>query len=152
MEKKYGHRIRVLHWCIDQSMTQALSQMELTAAQGHILGYLSHQQSAPCPKDVEQAFRLSHPTVSGILMRMEKKGFLQLKKDPKDHRCKRIYLLPKGRECLDRIHDLIRENEEKIISGFTAEEQDRFMEYLDRAMANMGGHPCSSGSQEVIKK
>lgn len=152
MDKRYGHSIRILHWCIAQSMTHTLAQMDLTASQGHILGFLAHQKDAPCPRDVEQAFQLSHPTVSGILTRLEKKGFLQLRTDPQDRRCKRIYLLPKGDECIDRMHRLIQENEAKIVRDFTDEEQAQFAALLNRAMKNMGGHSCHSRSQEVIEK
>ena len=68
--------LRILHWCADQAMTNALATMDLTAAQGHIMAYLDHQKAPPCPKDIEEAFHLSHPTVSGLLARMEKKGFI----------------------------------------------------------------------------
>ena len=88
MPAHYGHLARILHWCTDQSMTNALAQMDLTAAQGHIMGYLAHQKQPPCPKDIEEAFHLSHPTVSGLLSRMEKKGFIELRPDPNDRRCK----------------------------------------------------------------
>ena len=96
MKKRIGHRIRVLHWCTDQTMTNALAQMELTAAQGHIMGFLAHREQPPCSRDIEEAFELSHPTVSGLLSRLEKKGFIEFRADPEDRRCKRIYMLEKG--------------------------------------------------------
>ena len=77
MAQHLGHLIRILHWCTDQTMTNALETMELTASQGRIMGYISHCKEPPCPKDVEEAFQMSHPTVSGILSRMEQKGFLR---------------------------------------------------------------------------
>ena len=92
----YGHLLRILHWCTDQSMTASLETMDLTAAQGHIMGFLSRQAEPPCPRDVEEAFHLSHPTVSGILSRLEQKGFISLQTDPTDRRCKRIHIQPMG--------------------------------------------------------
>ena len=87
----------MLHWCLDQSVTNALAKVELTAAQGPILGYLSHSSHPPCPRDIEQEFQLTHPTVSGLLSRLEQKGFVELRTDPEDRRIKRIYVLEKGR-------------------------------------------------------
>ena len=75
----YGHLVRILHWCTDQSMTNALEAMELTSAQGRIMGFLAHRTQPPCPKDIEEEFRLTHPTVSGLLSRLEKKEFIQLR-------------------------------------------------------------------------
>ena len=145
MRHRYGPRFRVLHDCVDQAITGALAEMGLTAAQGHIIGFLSRNAQPPCPKDIEQAFRLSHPTVSGLLNRLEKKEFIQLRPDPEDKRCKRIYLLPRGEQCHQRIVETINTTEVNITQGFTPEEQDAFSQLLDRAITNMGGklhRPC----------
>ena len=140
--KHYGHLIRILHWCTDQTMTNALEAMDLTAAQGHIMAYLVHAKEPPCPRDVEAAFHLSHPTVSGLLSRLEQKGFIQLCADPSDRRCKRIHVLEKGKQCHQTMHDAIETNERKMLAGFTPEEQAQFAALLQRAITNMGGSPC----------
>ena len=138
----YGHLIRHLHSCTDQSMTNALASMELTAAQGHIMGFLAHRKDPPCSRDIEEAFQLSHPTVSGLLSRMEKKGFIEFRTDEADRRCKRIYVLDKGRECQEMMHNTILANEERLVQGFTEEEKEQFARLLHRAIGNMGGNPC----------
>ena len=142
MSVHYGHLLRILHWCTDQSMTNALEKMDLTASQGHIMGFLAHRKDPPCPRDIEEEFRLSHPTVSGLLQRLEKKEFIRLMPDEHDRRCKRIYVLPKGLECLANMHQVIENNEKRLVEGFTEEEQAKFAEFLDRAITNMGASPC----------
>ena len=142
MPKHFGHRLRILHWCVDQNITNALADMELTAAQGPIIGYLSHRETPPCARDIEETFHLSHPTVSGLLSRMEKKGFLEFRPDPEDRRCKRIYVLEKGWDHIEQIHRVIRENEERIVRDFSEEEKAQFAAFLERAIQNMGGHCC----------
>ena len=144
--------LRILHWCTDQSMTSALETMELTAAQGHIMGYLTHQPQPPCPRDIEKEFQLSHPTVSGILSRLEQKGFIELRTDPDDRRCKRIFILPKGQQCHDLMHQTIERNEQRIVAGFTPEEQEQFGILLQRAITNRGGSPCHRRHKEEPKE
>ena len=148
MKKHYGHRIRILHWCADQAMTNALAQMDLTAAQGRIMGYLAHRTTPPCSRDIEEEFHLSHPTVSGLLSRLEKKGFIEFRPDAQDRRCKRIYILKKGRECNDLMHKTILENEERMVKDFTAEEKEQFLSLLERAISNMGVSPCCRKHKE----
>ena len=142
LKRLYGRRIRVLHRWMDQTMNDTLTQMGLTAAQGHIMGFLSRQKEPPCSRDVARALELSHPTVSGLLARMERKGFLQLRPDPKDGRARRIHLLSRGEECVAHIEEVIRAGEQRMVQDFTEEERQRFMEYLDRAIVNMGGSSC----------
>ena len=144
----YGHLLRILHWCTDQAVSSALENMELTAAQGHIMAYLAHQSQPPCPRDIEAEFQLSHPTVSGILSRLEQKGFIELRTDPTDRRCKRIYILSKGQQCHALMHRTIRSNEERIVEGFTPEEQEQFASFLQRAITNMGGNPSHRNHKE----
>lgn len=148
MQVHYGHLARLLHWCIDQSMTNALETMELTAAQGRVMGYLAHRGEPLCPRDIEAEFHLSHPTVSGLLSRLEQKDFLQLRPDPNDRRCKRIYILPKGVQCHELMHSAIREIEDRIVQDFTPEEQKQFASLLQRAIHNLGGGPCHQQHKE----
>ena len=132
-----------MHWCIDRYLTEALAKMDLTASQGRIMGLIARQESPPCPRDIEEEFGLSHPSVSGTLSRLEKKDFIQCRPDPEDRRCKRIYILPKGYACHERIEQIIRHTEQQVVQDFTPEEQAQFSRFLDRAISNMGGniHP-----------
>ena len=135
----YGRLVRILHCCTSQTMTEALSSMDLTSAQGHVMGYLAHCENPPCARDIEEAFHLSHPTVSGLLSRLEKKEFLELRPDPQDRRCKRIYMLPKGKECIEVMDRTIKNNEERLVRGFTEEEKALLAQLLQRAIENV--HP-----------
>ena len=137
----YGHLARILHWCTDQAMTSALDSMELTAAQGHVMGFLTRQKEPPCARDIEEAFHMSHPTVSGLLSRLEQKGFIQLRPDLNDRRCKRIHILPKGLECHQTMYQTILDIEHQLVQDFTPEEKEQFAIFLQRAIANMGISP-----------
>ncbi|MGM9590758.1 MAG: MarR family winged helix-turn-helix transcriptional regulator [Faecousia sp.] len=148
----YVHLIRVLHWCTDHVITTALESMDLTSAQGHVMGFLSSRERPPCPRDVEEAFQLSHPTVSGILSRLEQKGFIQLLPDSNDRRCKRIHIQPKGLACNQTMHQTMQHNEERLVQGFTLEEKEQFARLLQRAISNMGGSPCNFSPKEEPKK
>ena len=149
LSQYYGHSLRILHWQFDQAVSVALAQMDLTAAQGRIMGFLSHRQTPPCSRDIEEALQLSHPTVSGLLSRLEKKGFIEFRPDEADRRCKRIYVLPKGHACHATIHRIIAETEAKVVEGFTEEEKTQFAALLQRAISNMGPAPCKPKEEEV---
>ena len=112
------------------------------------MAYLAHAKEAPCPRDLEAEFQLTHPTVSGLLSRLEQKGFIELRTDPEDRRCKRIYILPKGMECHERMHKTILETEEHLVRDFTPQEREQFAQLLKRAIDNMGHTPCHTKPKE----
>lgn len=138
MSVHYGHLIRILHWCTDQMMTDALDKLDLTAAQGRLMAFLAHRGEQPTyAKDVEAEFHLSHPTVSGLLSRLEQKGFLELKTDPNDRRSKRIVISEKGMASHEQMHSVIMDNESRIVQGFSEEEKAQFAQFLHRAIENV---------------
>lgn len=148
MKKTFGGRIRLLHWCTSQAMNESLAQIGLTSAQGRIMGRLLHSKEHLRARDIEREFYLSHPTVSGILSRLEKKGFIELRPDPADKRCKRIYVLDKASEFSSLMSETIEKNESRLVDGFTPEETAQFAAYLERAIGNMGVRPPELSCKE----
>lgn len=148
MTYQFGHSFRILHNCTGQAINNAVTDLELTAAQGHIMGFITHRANPPCAKDIEEAFQLSHATVSGLLSRLEKKGFIEFRPDENDRRCKRIYLLEKGRKLDEAVNNSIVATENRLVQGFTEDEKALFAQFLTRAMANMGEHNCKRRCKE----
>ena len=118
-------------------MNRKLQELELTSAQGHAIGFLRRSKEPPCARDMETAYGMSHATVSGILSRLESKGFISQTPDPHDRRVKRICLLDKGTACSESIWRHISESEGIMARGFTDEELEQFRFYLQRAIANL---------------
>lgn len=136
-QKHMGHYFKAVDIRLEHHMNLRLQALDLTSAQGHIIGFLAHSKTVPCARDVERFFGLSHPTVSGLLNRMEAKGFVEICPDPQDRRVKRIVLLDKGLACSRQIEHCIEENEQMMTRGFTPEEIDQFRRMLQRVIANM---------------
>lgn len=132
-----GHAFKKLHFLLEQTMNRKLQELDLTSAQGHVIGFLAHNAEAPCARDMETRYGLSHATVSGILSRMEGKGFIEQRPDSRDRRVKRIFLLEKGQACSQGIWQRIEESEQIMTEGFTPEELAQFRAYLDRAIRNL---------------
>ena len=136
-EEYLGHSIKKLHFLMEQAINQRLLELDLTSAQGHVIGFLRRSKEPPCAKDLETAYGLSHATVSGILSRMEVKGFIEQRPDPRDRRVKRIFLLERGRACSQSIWQHIEESERTMSAGFSPEEQAQLRSFLSRAISNL---------------
>lgn len=140
--RRFGRQFGALHWYTSQMLNEPFADLGLTASQGRYIGFIARAETAPCPKDLEDFFQLSHPSVSGVLKRLEQKGFIEFRADPMDGRSKRIYLLPKGYDCHERVVAQLTAIEETIVHGFTPEEEEQFSRYLDRAQQNLSGRVC----------
>lgn len=133
----YGHMFRAISCALGQNINKALSETGLTFSQGHIMGYLAHSAEPPCVRDMEEHLQLTHPTISGLLARMEKKGFVSLQPDPQDRRRKLVYLSPKGEQYIETMSAVIRQGEEQLVQDFSPVEKQQFRSYLARALHNV---------------
>lgn len=131
-------RLRMLNNSIRQHMDQQFLAMELTAPQSFVLHYLAlHEQEPVYPKDIEHSFHLTHPTVSGLLQRLELKGFLTIQQDSTDRRCKRIQLTEKARCCEKAVGHAFSQLDRAMSDGMSADERAQLLRLLDLAAENL---------------
>ena len=133
-----GPRLRYLNNRITQYMDQQFLALDLTSTQSFILHPLSlHENEAMYPKDIEKRFHLTHPTVSGVLQRLEAKNFIVIEPDRADRRCKRIRLTDRARRCDEAVGQAFETLERLMCSGMSEEEQQTLLRLLDLASANL---------------
>ena len=133
-----GPRLRYLNNRITQYMDQQFLALDLTSTQSFILHHLSlHENEAMYPKDIEKRFHLTHPTVSGVLQRLEAKNFIVIEPDRADRRCKRIRLTDRARRCDEAVRHACETLERLMCSGMSEEEQQTLLRLLDLASANL---------------
>lgn len=133
-----GPRLRHLDNRIKQYMDQQFLALDLTSTQSFILHYLTlHEGEAVYPKDLEKCFHLTHPTVSGVLQRLEAKAFVLLEPDRGDRRCKRIRLTDRARQCDAAVGQAFETLERVMCAGMTSEEQRTLRRLLDLAAENL---------------
>ncbi len=76
-------------------------------------------------------------TMTKMLQRMEKAGFLTRRPDPEDQRVSRVYLTKTGRAMRDRLQPIWRQMETETFAGFTPQERDAIRETLLRIRENL---------------
>lgn len=105
---------------------------ELTASQARILGFITHSSECVCSRDVENHFDLTHPTVNGIIKRLEAKGMVYSEQSKSDKRVRNLYITEKAKLLDKKIQKLICDNENKIIATLSEDEQKVLLELLKK--------------------
>lgn len=137
-QRHLGMRVRILSQTIHTAIDRKLTALGLTGQQSFVLRFLSEHTGEPVyARDIEKRFNLTHPTVSGILQRLEAKGFLASEPDVADRRCKRVTMTPKAEECQKEIERHIQALERTMVAGMTPEEAIIFGRLLDLAYENL---------------
>lgn len=82
-------------------------------------------------------------TITKMVQRMEKAGFVQRRSDPSDERLSRVFLTPAGRSVKAAVEDVWAALEEQVVAGFTEPEVAQLRSLLTRVCRNIDAEPCA---------
>ena len=89
-----GLLIKSINEQMERKANLLFRPFDLTLAQMRVLFYLRDREGEKTTlRDIEEYFGVSHPTVTGILRRMEAKGLVTGCTDGEDRRCRVIRLV-----------------------------------------------------------
>ena len=111
---------------------------ELTGNNMFIIGYLAkNEENDIFQKDLEEIFSVRRSTMSAIILRMEKKGFLTRESVARDARLKKLVLTEKGKKIHEMIESRITDTEEKLAAGLSEDEKRLLFVLLEKLRHNL---------------
>lgn len=137
-----GRVLKCLSGALERDFNAMLSEYDLTVAQIdilHMVYEMNRRGVKVNQRAIEQALHLKNPTVTGTLNRLEAKGFIVRRPDPRDGRSKLIETTPMEQAMREKIVADRKKTSARLLHGFTDEEVRAFEEYLGRAFDNMTG-------------
>ena len=149
MPHQLGPLLKQINDRMKASADEGMAEKNLTLAQARVLGFLRFSGGHATQKDIENFLAVSHPTVVGIVNRLEKKEFVSCHVDQSDRRNKVVALTKKALELGEQIRADITRAEEQLINGFSPEEikeLTRLLSMLLRNISPMSGSETSADS------
>jgi DNA-binding MarR family transcriptional regulator len=135
---KLGILFKFIENSIETSRNNLLQGTDITAAQADILTFLLFNQDRELnQRDIEQEFQIKHPTVTGLLDRLENKGFVRRTVAQGDGRCRQITLTAQFLKIEKKIREKGEALEKKLTAGFSEDEQARLQSLLQRVLKNL---------------
>ena len=133
-----GFLFKQIHDAFEAEANNQLQKMDLTMSQLAVLCFLfKNENREVTQREIENYLNLKHPTVTGILQRMEMKGFVSCSKNCDDKRQKNISLTEKALELRKRINVRLTQMEDRLVDGLTKDERLMLNELLDKVYNNV---------------
>ena len=123
------HRLR-MH--IRDQLTAA--GVKITLEQAGIL-FLLKAEDGQAMSQLSRLLLLDNSTVTGLIDRLEKSGFVLRKADPKDRRIFLIHITGQGMKEVDKAKPIINKVNEEIKTDFSMEEMESFKKILNSFVA-----------------
>ena len=103
--------------------------IKITATQAGILFSLK-QKNGRTMTELSQILSSDNSSITGLVDRLERAGFVNRNSSPRDRRVAQIYITPEGIDEVNRSKTVIKRVNEEIKSGFSEEEVEAFKEVL----------------------
>ena len=133
-----GFMFKQINNVYEKEFNNRLRTLGITASQCAVLDYLFvSSKEAVTQRDIEKALCLRNPTVTGLLKRLDEKGFILVVPSNKDKRCKNIYLTEKAYDIQKRMEKDRKKLDQMLTLGMTKKETESLHKMLNRVLYNI---------------
>lgn len=115
---------------------QQFEALKLYRGQPPVLRHL-WQEEGLTQTELSGKLRITPATLTKMLQRMEKSGFIFRKSDPEDQRVSRVYLTDAGHAIQNQVEQIFEVMEKETFANFTLEEQILLQRFLLQIYDNL---------------
>jgi MarR family transcriptional regulator, organic hydroperoxide resistance regulator len=131
-----GYRIKLLSQLLYRKFSDRLEPFGLTPFHWLVLCCLWQEDGLPTSAIGEKLQQVGG-TLTGVLDRMEERGFVRRERDPLDRRICRIWLTDAGLELEHTLPQITADLHAETWAGVAQSDREQFSRLLDRAIANL---------------
>ncbi len=137
-ERDIGFLFKQINMMIKKGLDKNLMEYDLTTSQSRVLFFIYFRGEVKTSmKDIEEHMKVTHPTVIGIVKRLEEKGYVTTAPDPEDRRVKLTTITEKTTKMIKKLDQGKRKMDEKLLKGFTERETKELRRMLSMIEDNL---------------
>lgn len=136
LKSDVGYLIKSINDKLTVKVDAELKQFNLTMSQCRVFLYLSSRGGQGTQKEIETFLGVSHPTVVGLVSRMEQNGYV-ICWPCEDGRNKNVKLTPKAEDIDKDMKKNMQANEQKLLEPLSPEESEKLRDLLLKVVQHL---------------
>lgn len=132
-----GVLLKMINDHLKANADASLKGHDLTLSQSRVLNFISSQGNRATQKDIEDYLGVAHPTVVGIISRLEKNGFLSCYFDPDNKRNKIVCATEKAIRLEGILREEMKRTEERLTANLSPKEVNELHRMLEILYSNI---------------
>ena len=84
---------------------------------------------------IAQSIHYDKATIGGVIDRLEKRGWVERKANPKDRRAKLVTLTKEGRQALEAFTPVVKELQDQVVANLSSEERALFIKLAQKIVS-----------------
>ena len=129
-ERSIGEQLKRISCRLGALADADMKSHGLTFSQARVLTVIGRNDGEMPQKEIEKKLNVSHPTVTGIVKRLEASGFVSVRVDENDRRNRIIVITEKARDVTQHMEKGRRKLNSVLAANMTAEEQNELIRLL----------------------
>ena len=134
---------RQVHQAHRTAVEEELARRGLRDVNPLILSILKHMEQMQAQsfsqRDMARALDISPAAVTNSLKTMEQSGYVRREPEQEDARRNRVELTQKGRSAVEECEQAFLAVSQRMLAGFTSEEQAMLVDFRGRMLNNLRG-------------
>lgn len=133
-----GFLIKQINNIYEKDFNKMLKSIGITSSQCEVLDFLFHSSKEEITqRDIEKHLCLKNPTVTGLLQRLDEKGFIFAVPSSTDKRCKNIYLTEKAYDIQKKMEASRKKSDRQLTIGMSKKEIQILEKSLEKVLYNI---------------
>ncbi len=129
-KKSIGGMIKYISDKVRKKADNNLKDHNVTLSQVRVLNFLWRENGSCSQKQIEDFLQVSHPTVVGLVSRMEQSGYIQTSVSPDDKRNKIVTVTDSGMSLACELCRYMEDIDKRMLVGLTDEQQAQLADML----------------------
>ena len=112
---------------------------DLTFSQSQVLFQLMKNGGSMSQKQLQDVMKVSHPTMVGLVQRLETNGYVETALDQNDKRNKIVTITKAAEQFSHDMEESRKKNRKKMLKGLSEEEAQELFRLLNKVYENVNG-------------
>ena len=135
IKESTGYWLRETYNTVSENLQKKFDQYDVSVAQWPIL-YSIYDESCNTPAELAEHLNLNRSAITRLLDRLEKKGLVIRVSSTEDKRSVFVELSQSGLSIVQKLAEIARETNNRILSGLSAQEIKTFDGILKKITSN----------------
>lgn len=135
VRRSIGVRLTVIARQLRNLFDRHVGDLNVTRSQWSMIVVVARRPGAT-QRTIAEALEMSEASAGRLIDRLCAEGLLQRRERDDDRRARAVYLTEKAEPLLAKLADLAQIHEERLFRGFSDEELDQLLTFLDRIYRN----------------
>lgn len=137
MKHRIGYQFKLISDKLKVHADADLKNQGLTLAQSRVLTFLNERDGIATQKEIEDYLQVSHPTVVGLVSRMEQNELVETWFDPENRRNKMVRLTEKSKKIGENMDEVTEQHDKALLNGLSEQEQAELNRMLNIILKNL---------------